>query len=61
MLFSYFAVSRGSGNIIHITLRSSPPTDTPSVQYTYASIASINRYRTLHDAGQDLISLRNVA
>lgn len=61
MLFSYFAVSRASGNIIHITLRSSPPVDTPTVQYSYASAASINRYRILHNAGQDLISLKNVA
>jgi hypothetical protein len=60
MLFSYFAVSRDSGNIIHITMRSSPPIDTPTVQYSYASIASVNRYNTLHNAGQDLISLRSV-
>ncbi|MBD9425071.1 hypothetical protein IB232_07055 [Pseudomonas sp. PDM15] len=61
MLFSYFAVSRDSGNIIHITMRSSPPADTRTVRYCYASIANVNRYHTLHNSGQDLISLKNVA
>lgn len=61
MLFSYFAVSRDSGNIIHITLRSSPPTDTPTMHYSYASVFSVNRYNALHNAGQDLINLRNVS
>ncbi|MCY1291425.1 hypothetical protein D9M68_499080 [compost metagenome] len=61
MLFSYFAVARSSGNIIHITMRSSPPADTLTVRYTYASVASVNRYNELHNAGQELITLRNVA
>ncbi|MDD0841436.1 hypothetical protein [Pseudomonas sp. Gutcm_11s] len=60
MLFSYFAISRDSGNIIHITLRNSAPTDTSTVRYSYASQASINRYHALHNEGQDLISLKNV-
>jgi hypothetical protein len=42
-------------------MRSSPPTDTPTVRYCYASIANVNRYHTLHNSGQDLISLKNVA
>jgi hypothetical protein len=60
MLFSYFAVSRDSGTSIHITMRSSPPTDTPTVRYSYASIANVHRYNTLHNTGQNLISLKNV-
>ncbi|HEK0085355.1 hypothetical protein [Pseudomonas aeruginosa] len=61
MLFSYFAVSCDSGNILHITLRSSPPTDTATVHYHYASLFNISQYHALHNAGQDLINLRHVS
>lgn len=61
MFCAYFVVSRGSGNIIRVIQRSSPPSDTLTVQNVYASVACVHRYEALQAAGQDLINLRNVS
>lgn len=61
MFSAYFVVSRGSGNIIRLIQRSSPPGDTATVQNVYASNACVHRYQALQAAGQDLINLRNVS
>lgn len=61
MLSAYFVIARGSGNIIRLIQRSTPPSDTDTVQNVYASTACQTRYQTLQAAGQDLINLRNVS
>lgn len=61
MFSAYFVISRGSGNIIRVIQRSSPPSDTATVQNVHASIACVHRYQALQAAGQDLIHLRSVS
>lgn len=61
MLCAYFVVARGSGNIIRVIQRSSPPSDTASVQNVYASTACMYRYEALQAMGQDLINLRQLS
>ena len=61
MLSAYFVIARGSGNIIRVIQRNSPPDDTATVQNVYASLACLHRYEALQATGQELINLRNVS
>ncbi|MCY1310464.1 hypothetical protein D9M70_606560 [compost metagenome] len=60
MISAYFVVSKGSGNVIRITRRESPPEDTPTVFNVPVSSSSQMRYDSLHADGEDLISLQRV-
>lgn len=60
MISSYFVVSRGSGNIIRVIHRSTPPEDSATVINVYASHSNVNRYEALFAAGQDLINVASV-
>lgn len=61
MLYTYFVVARSSGNIIRLIRRSSPPDDSATVLNVYAASSCVHRYETLHESGQDLISLKSVS
>lgn len=60
MLIPYFVVARESGNIIRITRRDGPPTDTDTVVNLRASLQGLERYEKLLDSGQELIGLASL-
>lgn len=61
VMLAYFVVSKNPGNIIRATRHNIRPADSVTVTFLEASRSELDRYKSAHARGQNLINIANTA